>query len=254
MQDPANELKWWVEIQLSAEILAELNRLIPDLEVISINGQSHIAADAMVISGRKGARREEVRRFETFLRGVLLFEGVAAAGLTAPGNLVGVSADGRRHFVMLADPVQLSISINPVVLSAAGSTKNANRRPFPARLAELIARDEHFARAIRRMENAGTDLREIFKAMEAIERGNGGFPMDDTTKSAQTRAKRNAARAEFCEKIGVSESAWSALLRSCRPHRHEYVHDDGGPTHPASLVRQSVTHILKAWVERDVPV
>jgi hypothetical protein len=94
------------------------------------------------------------------------------------------------------------------------------------------------------LAHAGDDVREIYRAMEAIEKAHGGWP----------KKKDRARRATFCAKLGVKEDDWEGLHRTARPRRHAYPHDMQGPTFTPAQARVAVQHALKLWLYREVPV
>ena len=234
---------WWAGYNGSDESFRVVSEHLPSLKVRR-EGETTLLSDPCLDLGSKDTRRVDLAKFTDLANAVLLLSNSNADPIRQHGPVFLEDENGCRHYVLLPETGVFSLVFYPVTLSARGVTGAREPRALGARVAEFFARSDHFAKASAFLTNAGNDLREIYKAMEAIERGHGGWPK---------KADRER-RAAFCAALMVEEDEWEALHRTARPARHAYPHNMVGHTFTANQVRAAVQHALKVWLEREVPL
>lgn len=148
----------------------------------------------------------------------------------------------QKHRVCLVEPAHIEYAGGFVTLGSTGRSSGRPPRPLAQRVAELSEREPRFERACNLLAECGSDFTRLYMVAELIERAHGGRPK-----------KPPEARNQFFERLQVEESEWVAIGRSARPHRHAEPHNDDGPVLRAELARVLIHHVLKLWLEREVP-
>ena len=233
---------WWVGFAGPEASFRRLKELWPDLEIRE--EEKTILLGGKPVDLRDTSRHEDVARFTDLANAVLLLDRYDAGPIKHAGPVYYENESGLRHPVLLAEPGSYSMVVHPIILGTNGFTDRRQARPLTERVTELCSRSDHFRKAAAFLADAGHDLREIFKAMEAIEKGH----------NPKGWTKDKAQRAALCRALNTTENQWEALRRTCRPARHAYPHDMNGLTYNAVQARAAVHHALKVWLEREVPL
>lgn len=231
--------RWWVGCAGDDHAFRLLCRKDPELQ-LRIEDSNVFLGPLKFIN--QDSLRREIDRFIDSANVLLLFLDPNAGRIRLQGPLYREDDDGRRHHVLLADAGVFSSVFYSVTLRTS-SDSGQQPRGLKTRVAELCAQSDHFRKASVLLANAGEDLREIFKSMEAIEKGNGGWINKNRTE-----------REAFCASIQVSVAEWKALRQTARPARHAYSHDVDGLVYTPKQAQAVVQRALKAWLDREVPV
>jgi hypothetical protein len=234
--------KWWAEFLGTNGSFDELLRLFPTVQRRDCDGHTYLVGSPLKLGPDPEHWREEAETFADTANRSLVLSNPFAAPIKVANTVRCEGKAGVETRSLPERPKSDSIT-HPVVLRARMDTRKGTVRPLPEREAQLSARDPKFASAVRILAMAGTDLRELYRAAEAIENAHGGFPP----------IKKPTQRSAFCHMIEVSEDDWAALHRSARPARHALPHDMSGPTITATQARVLIQHALKLWLEREVP-
>jgi hypothetical protein len=233
-------VKRWIGVTAAPETMDRLATLWPDLE-IEPDGEAWLATHPSFAQHDVKDLHGLSKQFALTAHTLLALHDPSTAPLCERGVIVH-EGDGHRSHVLLAELPSYEVSSGPVAFYARGTTGPPSRS-FGVRALELAARNERFRRAGDYLLRANNDFREIFMALELIEKAH---------QKPQAKA-RPSEWAAFYKRMEVDADDWKALRRSVRPARHAEPHEDGGRKMGPALARTYVIHALKLWVEHEVP-
>lgn len=210
------------------------------IEPCDAQGAFWVGGAPLDLSKYMGDYRSGLAEFTSRANCIIALNDCDLSGISSLGSLEII--DGQKvSRVCLVEPAILEISGVPIVLAARGTTRPV--RPMNVRADELLPQDDRFRRATSIFATCGTDMRELFKVVELIERAHGGLP----------KKRSKEAREKFFTTLNIDPGDWEALHRSFRPERHAEPHDLDGRRLNPRLARILIQHALKLWLTRAIP-